>query len=272
MGRGGVSFVSQGNGSVGGIVLHDGFYRGQYFKFVFPSAAPRCHDGDGFSDPTGTGGDENVAAFPNLDVLYHMIGTQTLLAPTMDYAQDCLLAGLDKTAADGVEYLLGGGLTNGNPLAHTVGAGVAKFLRVKFFAETVANAAEAAVGFRKAEAFQAAIDDYDEAAFLNLQGGDVNIETILNGGGTVTTDTGVDVADGVDVELEVRVDKDGNVTFYVNGTKYNASAAFAFDDAEVVLPFIHWLQVTGGSDFGIKEIEGGALAAVRKDPKLRSLP
>ena len=58
----------------------------------------------------------------------------------------------------------------------------------------------------------------------------------------------------------------------MNGTAYNPTTIFDFDSAEVVLPFIHWLQVTGGSDFGIAEIEGGPLAAVRKDPLLRLLP
>lgn len=263
-GRGGVSFVSQGNGSVVGIVLNDDFYKGRYAQFAFPSAAPRCHDGDGFSDPTGATGDENVASFPQgLDLAYHILGAgQTLLGPTMDYAQGALV-GLDKTLAEGVEYLPGVGLTALNPLALTVGAGQARFFKCKFLVETVANSAECAIGFRKAEAFQAAIDDYDELACLNMQVATINIETILNGGATGTVDSGEVMADGVARELEVRVTGDGVATFYVDGVKVGGS--FSFDDGEVLLPFFHWLQVTGGSDLVWTELSFGELWHVRKD-------
>lgn len=262
-GRGGLSFLSQGNGSVAGIVLNDDFYKGRYGQFNFPSAAPRCHDGDGFSDPTGTGGDENVASFPQgLDLLYHILGTQTILAPTMDFAQGALV-GLDKTAGDGVEYLLGAGLTALNPLALTVGAGQARFLKCKFLVETVANSAECALGFRKAEAFQALIDNYDEMACLNMQVGDVLIETILNGGATGTVDPGEVMVDGVARTLEVRVTGLGVATFYLDGVRVGPS--FAFDSGEVILPFFHWLQVTGGSDLVWVELSYGELWHVRKD-------
>lgn len=262
-GRGGVSFLSQGNGSVAGIVLNDDVYKGRFGQFNFPSQAPICHSGDGYSDPTGVAGDENVASLgQQLDLAYHIIGTQTLLAPTMDFAQG-FLVGLDKTAADGVEYLLGAGLTALNPLALTVGAGQARFLKCKFLVETVANAAECALGFRKAEAFQAAIDDYDELGCLNMQGGDVLIETILNGAATGTVDTGEDMADGVARTLEVRVSGLGVATFYVDG--FRVGPSFAFDSGEVVLPFFHWLQVTGGSDLVWVELSYGELWHVRKD-------
>lgn len=266
-GRGGVSFLSQGNGSVAGIVLNDAFYEGRYAQFKFPSAAPRCHDGDGFSDPTGSGGDENVASFPQgLDLGYHMIGTQTILAPTMDFAQGALM-GLDKTLADGVEYVPGVGLTALNPLAKTVGAGLAHFFKCKFFFETDANVAECALGFRKAEAYQALIDGYDEMACLNVQydttDAFIRTETILNGDPTVTVETGLTMVDGVAREFEVRVTTGGVATFYVDGVKVGSS--FTFDDGEVIVPFFHWLQVTGGSDLVWTEMSVGDLWHVRKD-------
>lgn len=265
-GRGGVSFVSQGDGSVVGVVLNDGAYRPAYFKHVYPRGAPRCHNGDGFSDPTGTGGDENVAGFPDIDMAYHMIGTQTLLAPTMDFTQGIFLAGLDKTLADGVEYLPGAGLTVNNPFALTIDSGVAMFLRVKFFVETVVNSAECAVGFRAAAAFDALIDDYTDMAVLNMQVANIDIETILNNAATENVDTGEDMADGVARTLEVRVTAKGAASFFIDGVKFDAASAFSFDTTDVVVPFIHWLQVTGGSDLGIQEIECGPLWMVRKDP------
>ena len=270
-GRGGVSFLSQGNGSVAGIVLNDDVYKGRYGQFHFPSAAPICHAGDGYSDPTGTGGDENVASFPQgLDLAYHMLGTQTLLAPTMDFAQGALM-GLDKTAADGVEYLLGAGLTALNPLALTVGSGNSRFVKCKFFAETVENVAECALGYRKAEAFQALIDGYDELACLNVQydtdAAYVRTETILNGDPTVTVETGLTMVDGVAREFELRVTGDGVVTYYVDGVQVGSS--FTFDSGEVILPFFHWLQVTGGSDLVWTELSYGELWHVRRDRNRR---
>jgi hypothetical protein len=273
-GRGGVSFVSQGNGSVVGIVLNDDFYRPRYFQLDFPSQAPRCHDGDGFSDPTGTGGDENIASFPQgLDVAYHMIGTQTLLAPTMDYANGVFLAGLDQAAGDGVEYLFGAGLNAGNPLALTIGAdaALAQFLKLQMVADTVGNIAECAVGFRKAAAFDAALDNYTDFAVLNLQfdttDAFVRIETNLNGAGTVTVESGSVVIDDEVFTFEVRVTANGQATFYFNGAKVGPS--FQFDVGDVVLPFMHWLQVTGGSSLGWAQAHGGALWHLRKDVNRR---
>ncbi len=267
-GRGGVSFLSQGNGSVVGVVLNDDYYKGRYFQFDFPGPAPRCHDGDGFTDPTGVAEDENIASFgQQMDMSYHIIGTQTLLAPTMDFTNGYFLAGLDKTAGDGVEYVPGAGLTVQNPLALTVGTGQARFLKMKLNVETVINSAECAIGFRKAEPFDVLIDDYDEMAALNMQVGDIFTETILNDGVTASVDTLENMVDGVARTLEVRVTGNGLVTFYVDGVKVGGS--FQFDDGEILIPFAHWLQVTGGSDWGWEQLQGGELWHIRGDKERR---
>jgi hypothetical protein len=55
---------------------------------------------------------------------------------------------------------------------------------------------DCAIGWRKAEAYQAAIDSYDEMAAINVIAGAIKIETILNNGTTATTDTTDTIADG----------------------------------------------------------------------------
>ena len=47
------------------------------------------------------------------------------------------------------------------------------------------------------------VDDYDEAAFLNVILGDIYIETILNNAATTSTDTTNNVTDGGTVTLKV---------------------------------------------------------------------
>lgn len=263
--RGGVSFVSQGDASVVGAVLHDNQVANGYLRTVGPAPAPVCHDGDGFSAPTGAGGDENVAAFGGAEVAYHMLGTQTILAPVP--ANGRLVVGLDETAGDGVEYLFGRGLVAAdNPMAMVAGGpGQGKLVSIAANVGTVANSAELAVGFRKAEAFNALLDSYTDFAVLNMQAGVINVETNLNGAGTVTLDTGLTMVDGVTRTLEVRLYIDGRVRFYVDGVLVGP-VNFVFDAADVLLPINHWLQVTGGSSYEWERAEAGALWHARKDP------
>jgi hypothetical protein len=249
--------------------LHADLLEAKYFRGVWPSHQPLLHAGDGYSDPTGTDTNENVCVFPGvppLSALYYINGTQTILGPVHDTANGWLEIGLDSAAAEGTEYVLGGSNDANNPLANVVGTDPAMLIKATLQFETQANVAEMAVGFRKAEAFQAAIDNYDEMACLNVQydtdDAYVRIETILNGGGTTTIETGETVAAGADVSLEVWLM--GNaVRFFVDGTQYKST--FEFDDDEVVVPFIHWLQVTGGSELRMKALEVGSLWHLKKD-------
>ena len=112
-----------------------------------------------------------------MQLAYHVIVLQTALAPAVDEANGYLIATLDGGAGDGVEYVPGG-ITANSPFANVVGTGAAAYIKARLAAETVANVAELALGFRKAEAFQAAIDNYDEMAAFNAgwTGGGVLVE------------------------------------------------------------------------------------------------
>lgn len=188
---------------------------------------------------TGTGGDENQIVLGGQVFHQHILGTQTIIVPVR--VATGLNVGHDQTDNDGIEY------TNGISLAtakrvFTVGTDQDFFFKVKFSIADVSGTDDCAVGFRKAEAFQANIDDYDEMACLNVISGDIKIETILNDAATTTTDTTDNWADGETHTLEVRVSYAGVVTYKIDGDAPSTTAAFTFDSDEVLIPFFYMLH------------------------------
>jgi hypothetical protein len=202
---------------------------------------PLAAKANGAGACTGTAGDTNIMAFPWGNVFeYHIKGTQTIVCPVI--GTNGLDVGLDQTDDDGVEVTMG--ITALSPLAFVVGTDPAFFVRLKFSIADVSGTDDCAVGFRKAEAYQAAIDNYDEGAFLNVISGDIKIETILNNGATTTTDTTDNWADGETHTLEVHVSAAGVVTYKIDGDAPTTTAAFTFDSGEVVVPFFYYLHTT----------------------------
>lgn len=189
---------------------------------------------------TGTGGDENAMIIDGEAFEYHILGTQTIVSPVSH--ADGLNIGMDQTDNDGVE--VSQGITNGSKSAFTVGTSAAFYAKCSFSIADVSGTDDCAFGFRKAEAYQAAIDNYDEMACLNVISGNITIETILNNGATSSTDTTDDWADGEEHTLEVYVSAAGVVTFKIDGAAPTTTATFTFDDAEVVIPFFYFLHAS----------------------------
>ena len=222
-----MDFTSIGSGPIGSAdMLADG---------SFPKGAA-----------TGATGDENVLMFNNGETLYHhVLGTQTLVTPNI------VAAGLDisqdLTQDDGME--LCGAPSTGTGIQFTVGTDAAFYFSCAITCTDVSGTDDFAIGFRKVEAFQAALDNYDEMAAFNLNGSGtttkvIQLETILNGATTVTTATGDTWADTASKTLKVMVSAAGVVTFTIDGSAPTTTAAFTFDDAEVVTPFVHLLHAS----------------------------
>lgn len=244
-------------------LISEGKYALETFSYV-----PRASLADGYSAPTGATGDTNQLSLRGLHAAYFILGAgQTLLAPTWDATNGGLLAGLDAAAAEGVEYAWGG-ISARNPFAVVVGTSPNAFIRATVRAATVANVAELAVGWRKAEAFQALLDGYDEMAVLNMQAGDIKRETILNNAATVTVDTLLNATDATDFTLEVRL-VGRRALMFVNGDEAPIGAAFSFDVGETVVPFAHFLQGAGASTLHLVDLEIGPLYAIDLDPARR---
>jgi hypothetical protein len=236
------------------------------YSHTFFGTQPLCAlAGNGYGDPTGTYGDENVAMVQDciggvLPIYYYPIGTQTILSPVSVPATGLNFC-LDDTLSDGVNLVFGGSHTGvrGKHVI-TVGTDADYFARIVLQTGVPTGWGELAFGFRKLEVSRALIDDFDEMAAINIQAGVINIETILNGGTTSTTDTTLDDLEAdTEIELEVIVHQSRKVTFKVDtGYPTVSNNSFVFDAAEVVVPFLHTLHNTAtGTNLYLKEFEAG---------------
>lgn len=186
----------------------------------------------------------NILYTPYLHLEYQPHGTQTILAPVVVAVSEGVSAlniGMDQTDNDGIE--LCAGILNTNNLAFKIGEDAAFFIRVRFSIAVVAGTDDCAVGFRLAEAYQAAnIDDYNDMAVLNVISGDIKIETILNGAATVTTDTTQNWANAETHQLEVKVSSTGVVTYTIDNSAPTVTADYTFTNGIYVVPFMFFLH------------------------------
>ena len=218
-----------------------------------------------------SGGDtvEHIAYLPSGGALhYNPVGAiaQSMKGPEANALG--LRLDFDAAAGDGVNIVPGGLL---GPWRHTIertaNLAVARslFFRWRGVIEDVSGNAEFNIGFRKAEAIQAAVDNYDEAAYFNILLGVINIETILNNAVTVTTaTTNTAWADGEEHDLMVVCHGNGKVEFFYDGKPPIVSKAFQFDDDEVVVPFIHCLQSADFTFLYTKKLEVGFLQQIKR--------
>ena len=240
------TFIPGGAEVDGEIVTDESNYVHEFFN-----ARPLCGAGAGAGAATGTTGDENICVLNNSSWIYHVLGTQTILGPTMGtYGMNIVQ---DEVEDDGVEYAMG--ITSHAKGVFTVGTDEAFYAKMRFYIDDVSGTDDCAFGFRKMEAFQANVDDYDEMAVLNVISGDITIETILNGGGTSTTDSTDDWADAATHTLEIYVSAAGVVTYKIDGVAPSTIAAFTFDDGEVVIPFFYQLQAADPECANLELIE-----------------
>jgi hypothetical protein len=186
----------------------------------------------------GATGNENFIQIGGSVFHQHILGTQDIILPLRTATG--LNVSHDQTEDDGIEY------TNGIAIGaakrvFTIGTDKAFFFRLKFTIANVSGTDGCAMGFRKAEAFQAAIGSYDEMASLNVISGDIKTDNIINTVETIT-DTTDNWADGETHTLQVNVSGAGVVTFLIDGAAPTVTAAFTFDDGEVVIPFFYFIQ------------------------------
>jgi hypothetical protein len=170
---------------------------------------------------------------------------------------------IDDDVTNGITgWELTNGILSTSKAAYTVGSLPGK--RPVYFEATVNDAdisdiTEMAVGWRKAEAFRANVDDYDEMAALVLDTDtNINIETILNNAATTTTDTTIDKTEATAMTLRIEVDNQGNCKFFVDGTQTTV-ATHKFDSGEVIVPFLFLIAETGDPGVVVSSWEVGTL-------------
>ena len=218
--------------------LRQNSYDRNYTFEEFESQPMTSKIGGGYAG--GTTGDENAMKFESNIFEYHILGAgQTITAPSL--SSTGLNVGMDQTNDEGIE--MSQGITSRSRSAFTVATDLPFFFKLRFTIPVVAGTDDCARGFRKAEAYQANIDDYDEMACLNVISGNITIETILNDGTTATQDTGNDWADAETHNLEVRVSSTGAVSYLIDGVSPTVlPTTFSFDASEVVIPFFYFLH------------------------------
>ena len=193
----------------------------------------------------GTAGDTTLHQYADgLSMTVYPIVGQAIDKPAATTAG--MNYGYDQTNDDGLEIRLSDNTTKGREGVDRFTVGKQGFsAELEFSIATVAGTDDCIWGFAKVEAHQAAIDDCDEMAGLNVISGNIKIETILNGATTTTTDTTENWADGEVHSLKVIVAKSGAVTYEIDGHAPATTAAFSFDVGEVVTPFFSFLQASG---------------------------
>lgn len=208
----------------------------------------------GYGPPTATSASVGLGFAPNdvggdLPITWMNIGDQVILAPV--FTTTGLTISGDLTDTDGISYAFGTAADNVAYGKHvyTVGsnqgsANVA-FCRATLTAADVSGITTLVFGFRKVQAFQAALTGYTDVACAGLVTTDGNIVTRTrdDNGTAVVTDTGLDWADTASKTIEVDLYPDRSLRIVV-GSTIVLQNTFSFDASDSVLPFIHLIHAT----------------------------
>lgn len=232
--------------SSGAVSLADEGIRQDFFDYDYVNAKfhdqPIGHENDGTAASGTTGATNVMHVGDGIHMEYHIKGTQTILIPQI--SADGLDIGMDATENDGVELSLG--ITARSRCAFTAQTDAC------FVECTVALADSSAVdpfyiGFRKAEAYQAAIGSYADYFVLGVEGtanpNKIQFQTNLNAGGAATTDSTDTWADAASKTIRINVSAAGVATGLIDGVAPTTEpAAFTFDSGDVLIPFIYFLR------------------------------
>jgi len=211
---------------------------GKFTHEDFRSNPLSCASGVGGGVAVGTTGAVNLLLFERNAFECCVLGAgQTKIVPII--AAGGLDVAGDLAADEGFEITQG--ITSRSRSAFTIGTH-AFYGKLKFYITDVSGTDDCAFGFRKAMAYGAAIDDYDDMAVLNVISGAITIETIVGDASTVPTNTTDTWGDNEEHTLEVYVSSGGVVTYKIDGAAPTVVAAYTFTDALVVVPFFYLLH------------------------------
>lgn len=191
--------------------------------------------------PTGATGDVNILTLQEGIIMESFVlgAGQTIIAPRMD-ANGLIISG-DLTDAEGYEYNFGGALDISRH-TFTIGTDAAFFMLCTFRVADISGIENMLMGFKRSGAANNAnFALYADFAAIGpsdaISPGDAAIQTQLNTGGVVPTDTNDAWGDNTNHELGVYVDAAGNVTFTFDGAPPTATQVYQFDNGDIVCPF-----------------------------------
>lgn len=192
---------------------------------------------------TGTAGDNNVMVTRFGLFEWFVIGTQTILAPSLDafglnLVQDAAAAG------DGIELCQG--VTALSVANFLVGTDKPFYMRCEFKVQDASGCNPLIIGLRKVQAFDATLANYTDFVSIGIVGtanpNTLQIQTQKTTAGVVTTNTTQTVADGAVFRLAIYVEQDGTVTYTINDAAPTVTAAYTFTDGLNVIPFVRFTQ------------------------------
>jgi hypothetical protein len=254
-----------GDGVVGPEKLAAPLREHRYFYEPF-NQTPIIFNADGYSDPSLTNAlthhmftGYNLLQYSGLDENTGVV----VPALTTDGYLDI---GREQTLAHGMELVFASPLATAHPRHYTMGTDEPYF-RVKFKAEDVSGI-DLTIGFRKVQAFAAALATYTDIIGLRVLGdsssaaGAITVVSTLNDATDITSTTLAEtLADDTAIEFEVRFN--GRVADYrIDGAAPTVTpTAFTADSADVYTPFIYFLNTTDvGGEMKLMAAEGGLMA------------
>lgn len=197
--------------------------------------------------PTGATGDVNLMQLQDGCLMEQFIlgAGQTIIAPRM--SANGLNISLDNVDNEGAEYNFGA--RAGAKHAYTIGTSAAFFLEAQIYVADMSGCEPLLMGFRKVEANNADQTMYTDFYAMGLNNATsataVTLTSQLNTGGvTLQSSTDAWGGDGTIQTLKVLVSAAGVVTATISGAAPSAPLAYTFDNADVVMPYIHFLHDT----------------------------
>lgn len=211
---------------------------------------------------TGSGGDVNLMSLQDGCLMEQfLIGTQTIIAPRM-VASNGLIISLDLTDNEGAEYNFGSRANAKH--AYTIGTSAAFFVEAELFAADLSGLEPLWLGFRVVEANNATWDSYTDFYGIGMNNAtsatNIALTGRLNSGGVTlqTSGTAWTGGDGGTVTLRVLVSAAGVITATIDGGAPSSPLAQTFDNADVVMPCLHFLHdTTTPGAIGLKALKIG---------------
>ena len=196
---------------------------------------------------TGVAADVNyILGGSGYPIEQYIIGTQTIIVPVLiTTPQEGWNIGLDATDNDGWEYAFGPTIfQNLRGLSFKIGTDQAFYAKIKLAIADASGTDDFIFGFRKQEAAQGtSVVTYTDFAGIGCNAAAaamaIKLRTQLNTAAPTNTDTTQTWADAAVKTLGVFVSAGGIVTYQINGAAPTVTAAFTFDDTDVVIPFIY---------------------------------
>ena len=196
--------------------------------------------------PSGTSLALNNIHFGNgFSSAYYPLGTATIVALTSSNLGIGVV--LDVTAGEGVEL---SAPSWANSLKSAIVGKTPFSIYAKINVTDITGVNPVWVGFRKKAAANATYTAYTDYAFVGLgdASGNIYTSTENDGGGNTNTDTTQNWANNETHTLEVRVDINGAVTFFIDGYKPTVTQTFTFDAGDELIPvFCYALQAGTGA-------------------------